>query len=173
MPSPWFPGAVFDPADEPFLAALRSWTGSSGLVDASPEHTTLVSWEGAVIALVEMPGLQDSVARPTLEVIWNGGHSYDLMCGIETYGYLADSYEEMELGGEAELEPEELARHAHDWFVGQLRRPVEQVTWSTWRGERSLVRFADDGEELWSDVWGRRRERRRPARMERRRPGTV
>jgi hypothetical protein len=56
----------------------------------------------------------------------------------------------MDLAG-VELSPAALARHAFDWFHTELRRPVERVSWRTWWGERSLVRFADTGMPVWAD----------------------
>jgi hypothetical protein len=79
------------------------------------------------------------------------------LIGCETYGYLADATEEMDLAG-VESAPRALGRHAFDWLDGQLRRPVERATWKTWRGARS-VRLADTGEPVWGHLARRLRDR--------------
>lgn len=169
MPSPWFPGAGRNAPDEFFLASVRAEVDVVGFADATPEHTSLHVWDTALVLLVEIPGLQDSKASPTLEVICGLQRAPTLMCGCETYGYLADIYEEMDLSG-VERVPSALGRAAAGWFGNQLRRPVEELIWSTWRGERSLVRFADTAETIWWDVGTWRRRDRRPDRVIVRRP---
>jgi hypothetical protein len=167
--SQWFPGAGRNAEDEQFLAGLRSGVEVAGLVDVTPDGTTLLVWETALVVLVEIPCLQDAEARPTLEIVWSLEPDPTLMCGCETYGYVADSYDAMDLAG-VERTPSALGRHASGWFAAQLRRPVEELVWSTWRGERSLVRFADDGEPIWWDSGAWRRQERRPDRVVDRRP---
>lgn len=171
MASQWFPGAGRDAGDETFLGSLRAEVELAGLIDATPDRTALHVWETALVVLVEIPGLQDAEARPTLEVVCDLQRAPTLMCGCETYGYLVDSYDEMDLAGVART-PAALGRQAHRWFTEQLCRPVEERIWSTWRGERSLVRFADTGEAIWWDSGAWRRRERRPDRVVDRRPFT-
>lgn len=164
MTADWFPGAGRSDADEAFLAAARAAVDADGLVDATPSDTSVVTWEGVLLLLVELPGFQGTAAKPTLEVVWSGSATAGLMCGCETYGYLVDDYGAMDLEG---IEPtvEALGRQAVAWFTTQLRRPVERATWSTWRGAVSLTRFADDDEPIWSDSRAWRRRRRPPDRL--------
>lgn len=167
--SPWFPGAGRDAEDESFLASLRAEVGAVGLADATPENTSLHVWDTALVLLVEIPGLQDAEACPTLEVVCNLQRVPTLMCGCETYGYLAETYDEMDLAGVERL-PSALGQQAARWFTDQLRRPVEEIIWFTWRGERSLVRFADTAEPIWWDSGAWRRRNRRPDKVVERRP---
>ena len=160
MTSPWFPGKGRTAEDEAFLTALRSAADEHGLVDATPADTTLVTWEDTVVVLVRVPGLQDGDERPTLEVV----HELPgprLSCGVETWGHVADSYEPMDLTG-VDRTPSALGAHAFEWFTAQLRRPVERAAWRTWRGERSLLRFADDGELIEWDLAAHRRRDQPP-----------
>ena len=160
MTSSWFPGAGRTGDEEMFLAELRSCAEGSGLVDASPADTGLLTWNGTLVVTVEMPGLRGPRATPTLEVLAHlRGDESSMSSGCE-YGWLADMDEPMDLTG-VERTPAALGRHAFDWFTAQLHRPVELGTWSTWRGARSQARFADDGELIWSDLWWLR-PRRRP-----------
>jgi hypothetical protein len=159
-PSPWFPGTGRTEDEEAFLAALRTCAEADGLGDATPADTDLLAWDGVLVLVVELPGVRDLRATPVLEVLvrLSGGEA-GMSCGCE-YGHLGEDDEPMDLRG-VERSPAALGRHAIDWFTGQLHRPVERATWSTWRGPRSLVRFADDGELIGSDLW-RRRPRREP-----------
>ena len=161
----WFPGGACDSDGEVFLAELRRRAGARGLVDARPEDTTLHAWsEGMVIVLIDAPGLHGTEEKPTLEVVARyGGVDPCLMSGWETYGYLADSCDPLDLGG-MELTPRSLARRTFDWFEGELRRPLERAHWRTWRGESTVVRYVDTGEPVWGHI-SRRRRRRGPERV--------
>jgi len=167
MTSLWFPGGGRTEDDEAFLAALRAAADEHGLIDATPAGTGLHPWGHALAVLVPLPGLQRTKAAPTLEVIASLQSGSGLLCGVETYGHEADSCGDMDLG-DVERTPGALGRRAFDWLSGQLRRPVERATWRTWRGERSAVRFADDGELICSDLL--RRPRRPPDRVDPLRP---
>ena len=69
MTSSWFPGAGRTGDEEMFLAELRSCAEGSGLVDASPADTGLLTWNGTLVVTVELPGLRGPRATPTLEVL--------------------------------------------------------------------------------------------------------
>jgi hypothetical protein len=73
--------------------------------------------------------------------------SPDLMVGWETHGYLADSYQALDVSG-VEPTPQGLAHRAFEWFDEQLRRPVERATWMRWRGEASVLWLPDTGEVI-------------------------
>jgi hypothetical protein len=156
----WFPGEGGSADDEAFLAELRACADARGLVDATPDDTILHAWEGTLVVLVAAPRLRHRPEQPTLEVIVQFGREPTTLCsGWETYGYLTDSCEPMDLAG-VDLEPRALARHAFEWFEAELRRPLECVTWRTWRGERSVVRYADTGAPVWTYIPTRFRDRR-------------
>ena len=156
--SEWFPGEGRNADDEAFLSELRACAEDRGLVDATPQDTSLHVWESALVALVAVPRLQEIPAQPTLEIVSDLRRGPDLMCGWETDGYLTDSCDPLDLTG-VEPTPRALARHAFGWFEAELRRPVERVTWRTWRGERSLVRYADTREPVWGHLSRRLRDR--------------
>jgi hypothetical protein len=162
-----FPGNGRDEDDEAFLAELRACAEARGLVDATPKDTLLLVWESALVALVEVSRLQDIPAKPTLEVVSDIRRSPELWSGWETYGYLTDADEKMDLT-EVELTPRALARHAFGWFQAQLRRPVEQHGWTSgpWP-PRVEVRLREPDELL--DVrrsgWPFRRRRSSPDRL--------
>ena len=149
MTSPWFPGAGRTLDDETFLAALRSAADEHGLVDATPAGTGCAGWDDALVLTVEVPAVQDTRAKPVLEVLLTRGAAPELWCGVETHGYLTEDADPMDLTG-VERTPAAWGRQAFDWFTAQLQRPVERASWRTWRGERSLLRFADDGELIES-----------------------
>lgn len=130
MTTGWFPGESGNPAHAAFLAALGTCAQERGLLDASPDHTTLHVWGDVLVVLVAVPGLADLPARPTLEVVSRFGPVPDLMSGWETDGYLADAYEAMDLSGVGTT-PAGLAHHAFGWFEAQLRRPVERHEWTS------------------------------------------
>jgi hypothetical protein len=51
-----------------------------------------------------------------------------------------------------ESSPEGMARRAHAWMTEQLARPIERLTWRTWRRNSiSLWRFSDSGQPFWWD----------------------
>ena len=144
----WFPGKGRHAEDEAFLAELRACADARGLVDATPDDTTLYVWEYALVVLVAVPRLQNGPEQPALEVVYDPRRGSELMCGWETYNHLADSYDPMDLAG-VERTPGALARHAFGWFEAELRRPIEKATWRAWWGDRSLVRYADTREPVW------------------------
>jgi hypothetical protein len=156
--SDWFPGKAWDAESEEFLTGLRARAGTQGLVDATPDDTTLHAWGSTLVVLVAAPGLQDHPAKPTLEVVCELSRGTDLVCGWETFGYLTDDYDPMDMAG-ADLTPKGLGFHAFDWFEAELRRPLERATWRTWRGERSVVRYADTEVPVWGHVPKRLRNR--------------
>ena len=148
MTSPWFPGEGRTADDEAFLAALRSAADEHGLVDANPAGTGCAAWDDALVLTVEVPAVQDTKGKPVLEILLTRGAEPELRGGVETHGWLTENAEPLDaLAGERT--PAALGQHAFDWFTTQLRRPVERATWRTRLGERTVVRFADDGEPLW------------------------
>jgi hypothetical protein len=159
VPDEWFPGEGQSQDEKAFLAELRRLAGTDGLVDAHPEDTTLHVWDGALVVLVEPPGLRNCPLKPTLEVVVHLGPTMFLASGWETNGYLADACDPMDLEG-VERSSRALARHTYDWFAEELRRPLERATWrSRWGGTFSLVRYADTGEPVWGHLSRRRRNR--------------
>ena len=167
--SPWFPGVGRTPADEEFLAALRACADEEGLVDAAPADTSVLDWDDALVVLVDLPGLRWTKTEPVLEVIAAFTSPPHLSAGVEVRGWLTEEADPLDLR-RVELTPAALGRHTYEWLTAQLRRPVERANWSTWRGERSLIRFADDGELIESDLAAWRRRDRRPDRVEPLRP---
>ena len=133
-----------------------------GLIDATPDDTRLHVWENALVALIAVPGLQETPAQPVLEVVFR---KRGLMAGVETYNHLVDAYEEMDLAG-VELTPRGLARHAFAWFRSELEGSIERATWRTWRGERSVLRYADTEQPIWGHA-PRKFRNRPPDRTER------
>jgi hypothetical protein len=170
MTADWFPGEGRAEDDASFLAELRACADECGLVDAAAEDTSLHVWDDDVLVLlVAVPGLQEGPVQPTLEVISHGPGGRDLSSGSETYGHLADGYDQMDLKG-VEPTPRGLARHAFDWFHAQLRRPVEQLEWTSgpWR-PRLEWRLGEPDEpfEVIRSGWPFRRWRGEPDRITR------
>ena len=160
MTDGWFPGEGQSPDEQTFLAEVRRLAATAGLVDATPADTTLHVWDGALVLLVDPPGLRDCPVEPVLEVVAHLGATPLLGSGWETNGYLADAFEPMDLDGVAR-KPDALACLAHGWLAAELRRPLERATWrSRWGGASTLVRYADSGQPVWGHL--SRRQRNRP-----------
>jgi hypothetical protein len=168
--SEWFPGEARNEGDAIFLSELRAAAESRGLVDATPRDTCLHYWDDDVLVLlVTVPDLQEGPVKPMLEVISHAPGGQDLWSAWETWGHLADSYDQMDLEG-VEPTPRGLAGHAFGWFQAQLRRPVEQLEWTSgpwpprveWRLEEPHEPF-----EVLRSGWPFRRWRGAPDRVTR------
>lgn len=146
----WFRGSGRTDDDETYLAALRAVAVAGGLVDATPVDTALHVWKDALVATVRVPGAVLGRSGTTLQVAVDPKDPHRMSCGCKTYGYLDDGDAELDLAG-VQRTPEGLGHHAGSWLGSQLRRPVEQLSWETWRGVRGFLRFADDGELIASD----------------------
>jgi hypothetical protein len=134
--SAWFPGEGRDPDDEAFLTELRARASTWGLADVSPEDTFVVEDEwGWLVACVSVPGLDAGDARPELQVgfVLARAGVPPLVATWETHGHLLGNWDELDLGTRSPT-PAGMADRTFAWLDEQLRRPVELVTWRTWRG---------------------------------------
>ena len=170
MPDAWFGGAEGRNADEvAFLAELRRLAALWDAPELDPEDDTSAEVLLAPLFIgLDVPGV--TAARDNLQLAyWTGAESW--LTGEWGTGYLLDAHDgnssECLTVRDVQATPEEFARVAADWMLGQLGRPLVREDWLSGNVPHATRwRFTDNGHVLDRDGLSLRRVlRRQPDRV--------